>query len=351
MAKKNWISISVSALFALTLGFASTAQALDFKLEGTLLTISGREASTSDRVRLQDTLAKGGVQTVVMHGIGDGPNDIGYALGRLIEAAQVTTVIDGSCEGICPSLFMAGKQRLFMARSDADPRPPALILSATAFSFSGDAAQISRRYAYFSRLFSSTVPKELLSRYTSDGIDRDSLEFYAADDRFPEGHVSECITQITSDRTEKQCKVRSDMTSLTAGAITAAQLFVPPKPPGITPVTVSQFRDIRMDVYATRHRAMGGDSPIRLSKGEELEVKASVAWDLPGSAGSHTFSVDWFCDGRFVYTGAKGTAQMKQSPWSITNRFPGYMVGLGDCHVDFKVDDQTLTSRKVLMMP
>jgi hypothetical protein len=129
-------TISRAALsLALILAAASGAAAMDIKLAGDQLILSG-PVKGNEYDQVVDLLAANpGVGTVILRNSPGGDIPTGYLLGELFRAGGIRTAVSGYCYSSCSRMFLGGRDRRF-----TDDFPP----EATHVGFHGHYGQGGR---------------------------------------------------------------------------------------------------------------------------------------------------------------------------------------------------------------
>jgi hypothetical protein len=98
------------ATATMELAGANFAQAMDIRVQGTTVTMSGPVTGNECRA-LKEILDTQWIREVVLTGSLGGNVDAGYCVGELIRARGVNTRIDGYCISSCSRMWLGGVER------------------------------------------------------------------------------------------------------------------------------------------------------------------------------------------------------------------------------------------------
>lgn len=110
---------ALSALIALLVAPVASSLAMNAKVVGHQLVLSGPVVD-GDFKRIQGALSgSAGIQTVILRNSGGGHAPTGYQVGELFREKGLQTAVSGYCYSSCSRMFLGGKSRVF-----TDDYPP-----------------------------------------------------------------------------------------------------------------------------------------------------------------------------------------------------------------------------------
>lgn len=212
-----------SIAFVLCCNFASIARAIEFKVIEDQMIVTGKIVNNSgDGWKFKRGIANNPqITTVVLRNMPGGDVVEMEQMRSAILDRKLNTVVSGSCESACATIFMAGENRNFS--NDFPPQYAFLGfhgIYASSGGLSGFArAPVTNEDLWYVRRSSNKLDRELVQRWMTLGWKGGMAKFYASKgNRTSSSYV--CVTSMPIDQCEKL-----DKSALEYGLITSSDLI------------------------------------------------------------------------------------------------------------------------------
>ena len=241
------------------LGAGSAQAALTFWSRGELMLIHGKaEQGDVDKLKLALTPA---IKTIVVRSPTGLEFDIAAELARVVEKADVTTVLHGECaQLVCPMLFLSGKQRMFSGVGPAEAHTLSLLMGETTHVIKGTSSNLGDIAGWWAR--HTTLGRAEIGKQSEGFIQvvpshgkMDRKVFFPAQANFSKGKVLHCSGDESS-RHLADCKPVLGASAIARGIVTTDEPFVDAR--------LTEAPDIAAPA-ATDHAALDADLNARVS--------------------------------------------------------------------------------------
>ncbi|GAA5160590.1 hypothetical protein [Viridibacterium curvum] len=266
--KKNWGRMLLAALLLGSGLNSQMAGALEFKVQGDMLSVSGNYAY-GDKDKLRTALADGTVKYVVLYSPNGGWTD-GKSLYEVISAANVTTVAFGHCSSIlCGMTFLGGTERRLAYSERGAVHSVGLAVAVGNAVIEGDVGvTLDMTMAWWRD--HTKLSTGFLARNSGDTGLFGRIMFFPPNVSPTIGRVLRCKSRLSVD----WCDQLSGVDALTGGILTSDEPFKDSRLPDV--------QDLKTLPVATRFAALRDDPPLDFLSDEcQSEYRTFLKTDKP----------------------------------------------------------------------
>ncbi|MFT3736524.1 MAG: hypothetical protein QM776_16160 [Rhodocyclaceae bacterium] len=265
---KNWGRVRLAAML-LGMGLSChVADALEFKVQGDMLSVSGAYAN-GDKDKLRAALADGSVKYLVLYSPYGGWTD-GKSLYEVVSAANVTTVAFGHCTSIlCGMTFLGGaERRLAYSERGAIHSVDLAVAVGNAVIEGEHGVTLDTTMAWWRD--HTKLSSSFLARNSGDTGVFGRIMFFPPNVSPTVGRVLRCKSRISVD----WCDQLSGVDAISGGVLTNDEPFQDSRLPNV--------QDLKTLPAATNFAALRDDPPLEsLSDECQSEYRAFLKADKP----------------------------------------------------------------------